>query len=373
MQKIFLVFLFLVGATISAVAGIFSVTGLTTIFRGAIFSVLLMGSSLEIAKVCISVYLHLYYKKLNIFLTAYLAFALIVLMAITSLGVYGYLSKSFFASTNTSGVANKVSSYTTKLEVEREKLKAVRDEVSSLINLPPEDKKNWHQYRIKELSKKIDNHTTKIDELNDGYIEEKTKINTLESEVGPLKYLAYLLYNSNDADSIGRAVQILIVLLVIVFDPLAILLILSSIKGFELINKKEHNNELQLHSLRQEENDDLSKNIINDYNENEIIEEEKEVQIPIKNLKKQKVYKKQSKPIKDNNVNNNSLQSIENNANEVYVSPIAEEGLDDSLLSSVIDETVAESIDMQNKPIGYEEQVQKMYNQTPMIGGRFKE
>jgi hypothetical protein len=369
LQKVFLVFLFLVGVTISAIAGIFSVTGLTTIFRGAIFSVLLMGSSLEIAKVSISVYLHLYYKKLNIFLTTYLAFALIVLMAITSLGVYGYLSKSFFASTNTSGVANKVSSYSTKLEVEREKLKSIRDEISSITSLPQEEKKRWHQWRIQELSKKIDIHTTKIDELNDGYIEEKTKLNTLESEVGPLKYLAFILYNSNDSDSIGRAVQILIILLVIVFDPLAILLILSSIKGFELINKKEEQEDLKLYSLREENTEPniLFSDVLGDFN---TIEQEEEIKS--KPIKKQKVYKKPSIPIKDKDVRKENLVVVENSIPEVHISP-AEESLDDSLLSSVIDESVAETFKQQDNPTNYEEQVQKMYNQTPMIAGRFKE
>jgi hypothetical protein len=370
LQKVFLVFLFLVGVTISAIAGIFSVTGLTTIFRGAIFSVLLMGSSLEIAKVSISVYLHLYHKKLNIFLTTYLAFALIVLMAITSLGVYGYLSKSFFASTNTSGVANKVSSYSTKLEVEREKLKSIRDEISSITSLPQEEKKRWHQWRIQELSKKIDIHTTKIDELNDGYIEEKTKLNTLESEVGPLKYLAFILYNSNDSDSIGRAVQILIILLVVVFDPLAILLILSSIKGFELINKKEEREDLKLHSLREEniEPNIMFSDVLGDFNN--IIEQEEEIKS--KPIKKQKVYKKPSIPIKDKDVRKEDAVVVENSIPEVHISP-TEESLDDSLLSSVIDESVAETFEQQNNPTNYEEQVQKMYNQTPMIAGRFKE
>lgn len=370
MQKVFLIFLFLVGVTISAIAGIFSVTGLTTIFRGAIFSVLLMGSSLEIAKVSISVYLHLYYKKLNIFLTAYLAFALIVLMAITSLGVYGYLSKSFFASTNTSGVANKVNSYSTKLEVEREKLKSIRDEISSITSLPQEEKKRWHQWRVQELSKKIDIHTTKIDELNDGYIEEKTKLNTLESEVGPLKYLAYILYNSNDSDSIGRAVQILIILLVIVFDPLAILLILSSIKGFELINKKQEQ-ELKLHSLREEESaiNPIFSDVLDNFN-NDNTEQEQEIKP--KSIKKQKVYNKSTIPIKNKNVRKEDAVVVKDVVPESNISP-TEEGLDDSLLSSVIDESVAETFKQEVNPINYEEQVQKMYNQTPMIAGKFKE
>ena len=89
-------------------------------------------------------------------------------------------------------------------------------------------------------------------------------------------------------------------------------------------------------------------------------------------IKKQKVYKKPSIPIKDKDVRKEDLVVVENSVPEVHISP-TEESLDDSLLSSVIDESVAETFEQQNNPANYEEQVQKMYNQTPMIAGRFKE
>ena len=152
MQKFFLVLLFLVGVALSVVAGVFSVTGLTTIFRGAEFSVLLMGGALEVAKVCVSVYVHSYYRKVHVLLTTYLVFALLVLMAVTSLGVYGYLSKSYYSSTNSTVLQTKVSSYTTRIDVEKEKLRSVRDEVQLLLNLPKDERKPWHNSRVKTLT-----------------------------------------------------------------------------------------------------------------------------------------------------------------------------------------------------------------------------
>jgi hypothetical protein len=237
MQKFFLVFLFLIGVVVSSIAGIFSVSGLTTVFKGATFSILLMGSSLEVAKVSVSIFLHLYHKKLNILLFSYLVIALIILMGITSLGVYGYLSKAFFNSTNTSGMVIAVKNIESKIEIQNSKIKNLRGEIDQLINLPSDEKKSWHTYRIQNLSKKIDDYSVDLEKYNNEYIEQRTKLNVLESEVGPLKYLAQFLYGDSE-DAIGKAVQILIICLVIVFDPLAILLIISAIKGYEILSEK---------------------------------------------------------------------------------------------------------------------------------------
>lgn len=352
MQKTFLVLLFLTGVVISVLAGVFSVTGLTSVFRGAELPVLLMGSALELAKVCVSVYLHSYHRSLNVLLKSYLVFALLVLMSVTSLGVYGFLSKSFYTSTNTSSIQNKVSSYVTKLEVEREKLKSTRDEVSSLLQLPPEEKKPWHTYRVRELSKKVDEYTTKIDKLNDEYVEQKTKLNVLEAEVGPLKYLAYLLYASNDSEAIGRSVQVLIVLLVVVFDPLAILLVLSSIKGFELLKEKESKEPTQqthvLHSPY--EPDTYKVTTTNTY--------------PVEQLLPKR--KKQKKP-NDEKVTPND-EVVPKNTEVTTVNEV-QSTVEDSVLESVLEEALAE----QQPQSSYEEQVQKMYSEKPMVAGKFKE
>lgn len=336
MQKFFLVLLFLVGVAISVVAGVFSVTGLTTIFRGAEFSVLLMGGALEVAKVCVSVYVHSYYRKVHVLLTTYLVFALLVLMAVTSLGVYGYLSKSYYSSTNSTVLQTKVSSYTTRIDVEKEKLRSVRDEVQLLLNLPKDERKPWHNSRVQNLTKKVEEYSKNVDNLTEQYVEEKTKLNVMESEVGPLKYLAKVLYGTSDYESTSQAVQVLIVLLVLVFDPLAILLILSSIKGFELAKEnKSVSNEVQKVTQYEVQKPTVSKKL--------------------KSTKEKKLSQVLSSEIKDKVVNT------------VEQEPQVE--LQEDVLESVIEEAVAED----NANSGYEEQVQKMYNQTPMVAGRFKE
>jgi hypothetical protein len=241
-KKIYLFFLLIVGIGISVIAGLFSISGLTTIFKGSYYSVLLMGSFLEVAKVSISIYLHLFWKDIRKLLASYLLFALLILMAITSLGIYGYLSKSFFNSTDTSSMYTKVESMNINLELEKSKVKTARDEIEYLNNLPRDEKKSWHIYRIQKLSKDIDGYSTKLDSINEKYITEKVKLNSLESEVGPLKYLAMIIYNDKSQDSIAKSVQIFIIFIVLVFDPLAILVILSSINGYEIIKRKEEEN-----------------------------------------------------------------------------------------------------------------------------------
>lgn len=359
MQKAFLVLLFTTGVVISVLAGVFSVTGLTSVFRGAELPVLLMGSSLELAKVCVSVYLHSYHRSLNLALKSYLFFALLVLMGVTSLGVYGYLSKSFYTSTNTNVLQNKVASYNTKLEVEREKLKSVRDEVSSLLQLPSEEKKPWHTYRVRELSKKVDTYTANIDKLNEEYVEQKTKLNVLEAEVGPLKYLSYLLYNSNDSESIGRSVQVLIVLLVVVFDPLAVLLVLSSIKGFEVLSERVEQSKVNVPvqplvsdpwSSGSTPLDNYSSTVLTTYT----------------NSNPKRTQKKQKKEVPEKVTSNDDVQP-----KNTVVTPVNEvpSTVEDSVLESALEQALAEEV----APGSYEEQVQKMYSEKPMVAGKFKE
>lgn len=232
-KKLYLLLFLLAGVFLSCVAAVYSVSGLVSIFKGATFAVMLMGITLEAIKVLISIYIHLYYKSVNKFLLSYLCIALVILMFITSLGIYGYLSKAFASSTDISGSSVKIISLETSIEIERNKIKTNMDQISSLNSLPREEKQNWHFYTIKNLSKEIEGYSKKIDGLNEKLAEEKTKVGVIESEVGPLKYLSRVVYGKEDKDSITSSVQMFIMIIVVVFDPLAILSIISAIYGFE--------------------------------------------------------------------------------------------------------------------------------------------
>lgn len=440
-KKIFLFFLLIIGIGISVIAGFFSISGLTTIFKGSELSVLLMGTFLEIAKVNVSIYLHMFGKDIKKALFAYLLFALLILMGITSLGIYGYLSKSFFTSTDTSSMYTKVESMNINLELEKSKVKTARDEIDYLNNLPRDEKKSWHIYRIQKLSKDIDGYSIKLDSINEKYITEKVKLNSLESEVGPLKYLAMIIYNDKSQDSIAKSVQIFIIFIVLVFDPLAILVILSAINGFEIIKEQqEHNKNIMIHEnikindtiikedIIIEKKDDVininvnipniveEKNIekeenseqivlndeINSEVDNEIeikIEEKKEIEnnqnsLPLisaetiieekENLHekilndndyiKRKTKKKQKKENQELLDLSDNIFNDEEKIREIVVQPRKEieidreQEFDDDIISSVMDNIFSDTIEEKRK-----DNLDKMYNEIPMIGGKFND
>ena len=415
-KKIYLFFLLIVGIGISVIAGFFSISGLTTIFKGSEFSVLLMGTFLEIAKVNVSVYIHFFWKDISKALLSYLVIALFILMCITSLGIYGYLSKSFFSSTDTSSISTKVESMNISLEIEKSKVKTARDEIDYLNNIPREEKKNWHIYRVQKLSKDIDEYSKKIDTVNEKYITEKVKLNSLESEVGPLKYLAMILYQDKSQDAIAKSVQIFIIFIVCVFDPLAILTILSAINGFEIVKKKEQENIIignkeeiiqEIKQIVEEEVvKDVEKEIIR-IEKSDVIEEEIEEQIsntvsddlfssPVKSnrqemekqmlddfSKKRKMKKRKIEEIKEDS------EIIEEKKEEEIIEAIKDkieeeqeikkdleiieekieikeeiEDIDFDVFNSILEEVVES-----NKN---EEEIEKMYKNTPMIKGRFQ-
>ena len=310
-QKTFLFFLLIIGIGISIIAGFFSISGLTTIFKGSEFSVLLMGTFLEIAKVNVSIYIHLFWKDIKKALLSYLVIALLILMSITSLGIYGYLSKSFFTSTDTSSISTKVESMNVTLEIEKSKVKTARDEIDYLNNIPREEKKQWHIYRVQKLSRDIDGYSKRIDEVNEKYITEKVKLNSLESEVGPLKYLAMIIYQDKSQDAIAKSVQIFIIFIVIVFDPLAILVILSSINGFEILKEKEKEKlkEINIHE----------KIIIGDKTIEEDIKIESQediINVEINMFEEPKVKSKKQKKIEEEKIIEN-IESLEKDVNPI--------------------------------------------------------
>ena len=416
-KKIYLFFLLIVGIGISIIAGFFSISGLTTIFKGSEFSVLLMGTFLEIAKVNVSVYIHFFWKDISKALLSYLVIALFILMCITSLGIYGYLSKSFFSSTDTSSISTKVESMNISLEIEKSKVKTARDEIDYLNNIPREEKKSWHIYRVQKLSKDIDEYSKKIDTVNEKYITEKVKLNSLESEVGPLKYLAMILYQDKSQDAIAKSVQIFIIFIVCVFDPLAILTILSAINGFEIVKKKEQENIIignkeeiiqEIKQIVEEEVvKDVEKEIIR-IEKSDVIEEEIEEQIsntvsddlfssPIKSnrqemekqmlddfskkrkMKKRKIeeIKEDSEIIEEEKKEEEIIEVIKDKIEEQQeikqdLEIIEEkieikeeiEDIDFDVFNSILEEVVES-----NKN---EEEIEKMYKNTPMVKGRFQ-
>lgn len=263
-----LIFPFIVALSalsVSLSAAFYSVTGLSKLFAGASFEVLIMASSLEIAKLVIASLLYQYWNDLNKILRFYLTTATIVLVAITSMGIYGFLSAAY---QETASLAGSVDSQIALIETKRDNLKeqlAIYSEEKTSINnavssLREGLSNNVIQYKDPEtgeiitttssstrkaLEKQLDQAivrqteiNTKLDGLNEqlfGYETEIVEIRTsseIGSELGPLKYISGLTGKPMDI-----IVNYLLLIIIFVFDPLAISLVIAANFMFSLNSK----------------------------------------------------------------------------------------------------------------------------------------
>jgi len=216
-DKIFTTILLLTALGISAVAGYFSIVGLTLIFSAAFWPIVIMGVVLELGKLVTASFIYRMWTKVNWIMKIYFIISVIVLSAITSLGIFGYLSKSY-TSDSASLYVNETKIATNKevLDIERRRLDNL------LAQLEKRDKGNSRiEKDIKQTQDKIGNLTKEIGELQ----QERNKQN---SEIGPIRYVSELFYDKNDLETIDKAVRMIIVILVFVFDPLAILLVIAA-------------------------------------------------------------------------------------------------------------------------------------------------
>ena len=285
-NNIFLYFIVFIGIFLSSIAGLYSISGLVIIFKGNIIATTLMAVALEISKVCISIYIHVFWKKANKLLLTYLTFALLVLMLITSAGVYSYLSKSYMTSTDTDVIYEKIKLIESQIEIEKEKIKSKQEEVKSLRNYPQEKRDNGYYWKINGINAKITEYTNNIEKMTDGITPLRNKVLEINMEIGPLKYISLFLYQSEGKAAIDKSVQVFIGIVVMVFDPLAILLIFSGIHGLhkrrieieqiekEIFEKRERERERRL-ILKEEKIKNQAKiSEIKIINDNKILKEE---------------------------------------------------------------------------------------------------
>lgn len=271
-----LIFPFIVALSalsVSLSAAFYSVTGLSKLFAGASFEVLIMASSLEIAKLVIASLLYQYWNEINKLLRFYLTTAAIVLVVITSMGIYGFLSAAY---QETAALAGSVDSQITLIETKRDNVKGqleVYNEEKSSINQAVADLReglsnNKIQYRDREtgeiitttssstrkaLEKQLDQAierqteiNTRVDKLNEelfGYETEIVEITTsseVGSELGPLKYISNLTGRPMD-----EIINYLLLIIIFVFDPLAISLVIAANFMFSLNSKSKETDDFK--------------------------------------------------------------------------------------------------------------------------------
>ena len=238
------------GLSLSAVAIYYSVAGLVSIFAAAVIPIIIMGAVLEISKLVATVWL-----KQNWFIApraikAYLLAAIFLLMFITSMGIFGYLSKAHMDQNVVSGdVQSKIALYDEKIRTEKENIDASRralkqmdEAVDQTMSRTDSERgaeravqiRRQQQAERARLQKDIATAQSNISRLNEERAPIAAEVRKVEAEVGPIKYIAALIYGDNpDQNLLEAAVRWVIIMIVIVFDPLAVILLLASQYSFQ--------------------------------------------------------------------------------------------------------------------------------------------
>ena len=238
--------LLLTGLTISAVAIYYSVVGLTAIFSAAAIPIIVMGSALEVAKLVCASWLKANWERAPRFMKLYMTTAVVVLMLITSMGIFGFLSKAHNDQSLVSGdVQAKIAVFDEKIRVEKETIatdrKALKqmDEAVDQIMSRSNDEKGaskasaLRQSQAKERARllaEIDKSNKTISTLNEQRAPIAAENRKVEAEVGPIKYIAKFIYGEHGADEnmLEKSVTWIIILIVVVFDPLAVIMLLAA-------------------------------------------------------------------------------------------------------------------------------------------------
>lgn len=236
----------LTALSIAGVAAWFSIAGLTAIFSASAIPIAIMASVLEVGKLVTASWLYRYWKDTEIIMKSYLTVAVVVLMLITSMGIFGYLSKAHLDQAADSG-SNTLQIEQIQRQIEREQ-RAI-DDAENVVQQLDEAVSILQEYdRIRgpqgslavresqkeerdQLNLTIQSSTDKILELQEKLIPLQEKQIQTELKVGPLKYVSELVYGESAEKDLDKAVRLFILMLVFVFDPLAIMMVIAANKA----------------------------------------------------------------------------------------------------------------------------------------------
>ena len=234
-----------VALSLSVIAAYYSIMGLAAIFAAAVIPIIIMGSILELGKVVVTLWLHEYWRQCRLLMKMYLVPAVAVLMLITSMGIFGFLSKAHSDQSLVSGdVQAKISVYDEKIrtardniDANRKALKQMDEAVDQVMGRSADEKgadkavsirRSQAKERARLLSEIAAEQKT-IATVNEARAPIAAEVRKVEAEVGPIKYIAAFVYGDNpETNILERAVRWVIILIVAVFDPLALVLILAA-------------------------------------------------------------------------------------------------------------------------------------------------
>lgn len=267
-KRLFPLLVALSALSVSASAAFYSVTGLSKLFAGASLEVFIMASSLEIAKLIIASFLYQYWEKINKVLRTYLTLAAFILIVITSMGIYGFLSAAYQETATKSNIVDKeiglLNLKKERFEEDRtflieektivdESISGLRNglsnnviqykdsETGEIITTTSSSTRRALQAQLDDAVVRRDNISNKLTAVTDSITNLDLKIFEVESnsevaaELGPLKYISELT-----GAPMSNVVNYLLIILVFVFDPLAIALVIAANFLFERLNKKNN-------------------------------------------------------------------------------------------------------------------------------------
>ena len=240
----------LIALTISAVAAYYSIIGLIAIFSAAVIPIAVMGVVLEACKLITASWLYQNWKTVPKLLKGYLSFAVVVLMFITSMGIFGFLSKAHIEQTTIASdnsldiqlIASKIERKYTEIERAEKQLNLLDNALERYTELGAITKgltaRKDQEPERNELFQTISTASSDIATLSDERTILLREQVTIEAEVGPIRYIAELIYGESTKKVLEDAVRAVIILLVLVFDPLAVLLLIAANMSFRDIKRR---------------------------------------------------------------------------------------------------------------------------------------
>jgi hypothetical protein len=229
---------------LSAIAAFYAVAGLVAIFAASATSIMIMGGALEGAKLVVASWLYRNWKDIPVLMKTYFTAALVILMLLTSMGIFGYLSKAHLdQAVPTGDVVSKLNLIDEKINTQKENVNAARKAITQLdaqvdqtLARTTEASGADRSVQIRRaqsrerasIYKDIETSQAEIAKLNQERAPIASEVRKVEAEVGPIKYIAALLYGDTlDDGLLEKAVRIVIIMIVLVFDPLAVLMLIA--------------------------------------------------------------------------------------------------------------------------------------------------
>jgi len=260
---------FLTAIALSAIAAFYSVIGLAQIFPGSFWPIVLMGVVLEVAKLVTVSWLYNNWNVTNRIMRYYFLIAIVFLMLITSMGIFGYLSKAHLETNITVGAT------TVQIKTIEQQEKIAKERLDYLLKRAGDDPEKI----TRRTDVAIQETQAELKRLSEQKLPLLKEENALLAEVGPIKYIAEALYDKEDPDFIDKAVRVVILVIIVVFDPLAVLLLIAANQTYKNIRSKEKT-ESPLKTARKKKRLDKSvspslESFFKDEDDNEVIPKSK--------------------------------------------------------------------------------------------------